>query len=358
MSIYTRSGSHHLMKLKSVMFVFLLTLLIGSAAVSVIAFADSQIYTSAGFHYVIEDESVSIVDFFGKEKTVEVPSSIAGLPVSKICSGAFTGVKNLESITLPDTIMVVERGAFKEGQSVAYYDGTGMNSENGEQDGSESANDNRTADSEPNVTGNAVIQEKSTSATYGSKSNGTNVSVDEYEMDVDTDTFSEPIKGDKERNTTKTKKTVLDKDVRTVGNNNSADKARGVDTSITEAAKGNTSENKAAIVESITETEKAAVTENVTEKESILPAETKDETESLTEMISQTESESVTESAVQEETENIKETEIQTEVQTASAETEKQEKTSGSGSWLLFLAGGIIVVAAILLFVRKRSRKR
>ena len=86
------------------------------------AFAASETYTSGYFEYIIEDESVSITGYFGKEESLEIPSSIAGYPVSTIKTGAFTSTKDLKLITLPDTIMSVESGAFKDSQQVIYPD--------------------------------------------------------------------------------------------------------------------------------------------------------------------------------------------------------------------------------------------
>ena len=83
-------------------------------------FGASETYTSGYYEYIIEDESVSITGYFGADENISVPSSIVGYPVSTIKAGAFTSAKNLKSITLPDTIMSVEAGAFKDNQQVIY----------------------------------------------------------------------------------------------------------------------------------------------------------------------------------------------------------------------------------------------
>lgn len=79
----------------------------------------SQIYTEKTFEYTIEDESVTIVSYFGDDEEVTVPNMIAGFPVNTIASGAFANTA-LKNLYLPDSIMTVEPGAIRTGTSVIY----------------------------------------------------------------------------------------------------------------------------------------------------------------------------------------------------------------------------------------------
>lgn len=83
------------------------------------AYADT-VYTEGYLKYVLENESISICGYFGSEKEVTIPSSIAGYPVSKIAKGAFTDSKTVEKLILPDTIMTIEEGAIGQGMTVVY----------------------------------------------------------------------------------------------------------------------------------------------------------------------------------------------------------------------------------------------
>lgn len=94
-----------------------------------------DIYTEGYFKYTVEDDSVAIVEYYGNEETVTVPSMIAGNPVNTIKSGAFvnTGVKVLN---LPDTIMTIEEGAIGYGIQIVYNSNTDDPIESGANSGS------------------------------------------------------------------------------------------------------------------------------------------------------------------------------------------------------------------------------
>ena len=77
----------------------------------------STVYTEGYFYYTVSDESVTITGYFGKETETRVPAMIAGYPVNTIKNGAFLGT-SLQTIILPDCIMVVEDGAFSDAQNV------------------------------------------------------------------------------------------------------------------------------------------------------------------------------------------------------------------------------------------------
>lgn len=69
------------------------------------AFADDTKYSHGYFYYHVHEGYVSICGYFGGEKAVEIPSSIAGKPVSEIEHNAFKGCSSIEQIEVPDTIM-------------------------------------------------------------------------------------------------------------------------------------------------------------------------------------------------------------------------------------------------------------
>ena len=68
------------------------------------AAVEETVYTEGFFYYTIQDQSITIVGYFGKETTVTVPSAIAGIPVNGIASEAFAGT-NVQILYLPETIM-------------------------------------------------------------------------------------------------------------------------------------------------------------------------------------------------------------------------------------------------------------
>ena len=67
------------------------------------AFADDTVYTEGYFYYTIEDQSITIIGYFGTELEVTVPASIGGIPVNAIGPGAFAGT-SVQVLHLPDTI--------------------------------------------------------------------------------------------------------------------------------------------------------------------------------------------------------------------------------------------------------------
>ena len=63
-----------------------------------------------------KDDTYDYVVITGCEKTavsVDIPSEINGLPVTRIGEGAFTLTEKLESVTIPDTVTAIEGNAFQ-----------------------------------------------------------------------------------------------------------------------------------------------------------------------------------------------------------------------------------------------------
>ena len=81
-------------------------------ALAVTASADDTIYSYGHFYYHDHDGYVSIAGYLGSETDIEIPSSIAGKPVSEIESGAFDGCGSIERITVPDTVVMVYGDSF------------------------------------------------------------------------------------------------------------------------------------------------------------------------------------------------------------------------------------------------------
>lgn len=133
--------------------------------------ADST-YINGYFIYTVNDESVSIVSYVGKDETVTVPAMIAGNPVNVIKSGAFSE-SPAKTIYLPDTIMKVEVGAFSQNQKTVFESIAGGNTK------------------EPDVTNELtsdVVSEKADEAT-----DPTSETEFDQSGQVDTDTAKDPI---------------------------------------------------------------------------------------------------------------------------------------------------------------------
>lgn len=84
------------------------------------------------FLYTVEEDSVTITAYTGKEKEVTIPNMIAGNPVNTIAKGAFANCKGVEKINLPDTITTIEEGALPVGVKVVYNSNLGETGESEE----------------------------------------------------------------------------------------------------------------------------------------------------------------------------------------------------------------------------------
>ena len=71
------------------------------------------------FRYTVEDRSVTITAYTGRESVVTVPAMIGGNPVNAIAPGAFAG-SGVRTVYLPDPIVSVAEGAFDPGQSAVH----------------------------------------------------------------------------------------------------------------------------------------------------------------------------------------------------------------------------------------------
>lgn len=62
--------------------------------------------------YGIENDYVKIIEYSGKDLTVEIPEFLDGKRVTKICKKAFLSQKYIKTIILPDSIEYIEDYAF------------------------------------------------------------------------------------------------------------------------------------------------------------------------------------------------------------------------------------------------------
>lgn len=69
-------------------------------------------YTEGYFIYSIGQGEARIRSYFGDEKDVIIPCSLAGRPVTAIDSYAFAGCREMENLTIPDTVKEVGAHAF------------------------------------------------------------------------------------------------------------------------------------------------------------------------------------------------------------------------------------------------------
>lgn len=77
-------------------------------------------YIHGYFRYTVEDGSITITDYQGKEAEVTVPAMIGNSPVNVIAAGAFAKNSHVKTVILPDTIMTIEEGAFGSGQKTVF----------------------------------------------------------------------------------------------------------------------------------------------------------------------------------------------------------------------------------------------
>ena len=82
-------------------------------------FAKGNEYTEGDLVYIIERGGIIITGYFGDEKTVVIPKSIAGMPVSEIGEKAFTGTY-VTKIILPESIMKISEQSIPSNCQVEY----------------------------------------------------------------------------------------------------------------------------------------------------------------------------------------------------------------------------------------------
>lgn len=63
---------------------------------------------------LIEGEYAEITRYYGDDKNLVIPSELDGYPVVSIGKNAFENEKSLESVRVPDGVMIIENGAFSD----------------------------------------------------------------------------------------------------------------------------------------------------------------------------------------------------------------------------------------------------
>ena len=99
---------------------FLLPVLVYALLALRVACQADGAYIHGYFLYTVEDQSVTITAYTGRETEVVVPAMIAGNPVNTIAAGSFSDSPTVTVIYLPDTVVTIEEGAFGVGQAVVY----------------------------------------------------------------------------------------------------------------------------------------------------------------------------------------------------------------------------------------------
>ena len=74
--------------------------------------------------YEIEGEGCIVVDYVGNEPQITLPETYMGLPITAIYCGAFQNNTTLESITLPETVTLIDEDAFRDCTALKTINGT------------------------------------------------------------------------------------------------------------------------------------------------------------------------------------------------------------------------------------------
>lgn len=96
-------------KISSFIVVVVMLLLVSQTAY---AAEDNKEYSSGHFFYHSHEGYVSISGYLGRETEITIPSNISGKPVSEIEAKAFDGCDTIQTITVPDTVVIVHDDSF------------------------------------------------------------------------------------------------------------------------------------------------------------------------------------------------------------------------------------------------------
>ena len=112
------------MKKKFLSMALALCLVFGSAAsLPQDAFTDSTSITASAYgesvsgnykYKVLNNKTVEIINYTGSDRTVNIPSKIAGKKVTVIGSNAFHNCTKIRSLTIPSTVTTIEGSAFSK----------------------------------------------------------------------------------------------------------------------------------------------------------------------------------------------------------------------------------------------------
>lgn len=87
-----------------------------------IEFVAVWIGLSEGISYEINNDEVTILSYLGSETVLIIPNTIAGLPVTTIGTGAFSGNTTIESLTLGQHVTTIQAQAFYQMTSLTYLE--------------------------------------------------------------------------------------------------------------------------------------------------------------------------------------------------------------------------------------------
>jgi hypothetical protein len=80
----------------------------------------APVMARAQFTYVTNDDNtITITGYTESDTNLIIPDTISGFPVTVIGDQAFSGDFNLESVTIPSSVLSIEHGAFNECSSLA-----------------------------------------------------------------------------------------------------------------------------------------------------------------------------------------------------------------------------------------------
>ena len=96
-------------KISSFIVVVVMLLLVSQTAY---AAEDNKEYSAGHFFYHSHEGYVSISGYLGRETEITIPSNISGKPVSEIEAKAFDGCDTIQTITVPDTVVIVHDDSF------------------------------------------------------------------------------------------------------------------------------------------------------------------------------------------------------------------------------------------------------
>lgn len=145
---------------------------------------DNDVYVHDYFQYTVSDESVTIINYYGKDSEVTVPARIAGNPVNTIAAGAFSENTDVKKVNLPDSIMTIEEKAFSGTQTVVYNSNTDnpkkpSDSETDQKNnGNNSGNTNSNSGSQTSDTNQSGTKAGSTESGNSAASNSNSASTD------------------------------------------------------------------------------------------------------------------------------------------------------------------------------------
>ena len=99
--------------MKRILSVLLAAILLLSLSNSVLAEEEREILQSGDFSYaILDDGTVEITDWAGKETRLEIPSALDGKKVTRIGDRAFRWCGSLTAVTIPDNVTSIGDSAF------------------------------------------------------------------------------------------------------------------------------------------------------------------------------------------------------------------------------------------------------